>query len=245
MARPQTHRGPGPKDERLFGEEQLPRIRQATSDLCWLLDRGYATRSAVQLVGNRYTLTSRQRLAIARCICSRDEVEGRRQKRVEPETLRGQELWLDGYNVLTVIESALAGGIILLGRDGCCRDIAGVHRRYRKVEETIPAIHLIGKFAANSEVTTCHWWLDKPISNSGRLKRLILDEAAAAGWDMTVDLVFSPDGVLARTDHVIATSDSAILDRCQKWVNLARVLIARGIPNARLVDLSLQDSPTG
>jgi hypothetical protein len=245
VARRQTHRGLAPKDARLFAPNRLPLLRQAAVDLCWLLDRGYALRSAVELVGNRYALLGRQRLAVSRCVCAQAAAQARARKRVEPETLRGQELWLDGYNVLTVLESALAGGVVLLGRDGCCRDIAGVHRRYRKVTETIPALHLIGRFASALGVTCCRWWLDKPVSNSARLKSLILDVAARAGWNMSAELAFSPDGVLARTEHVIATSDSAVLDRCQRWVNLARLLIAQHIPQAKLVDLSLADRPMG
>ena len=78
-------------------------------------------------------------MAISRCACSRDDAQRRQQLRIEPTQLAGRELWLDGYNVLTVLESALADGVVLLCRDGCCRDIAGIHRRYRKVKETIPA----------------------------------------------------------------------------------------------------------
>ena len=234
----QTHRGPAPKDARLFAERQWPALRAAASDLCWLLDRDYASRSALELVGNRHSLTSRQRMAVARYACSSGEVEQRRQRNVAPATLNGQELWLDGYNVLTVLESALSGGVGLLGRDGCCRDIAGVHRRHRRVNETIPVLRLIGETAAAWGVTRCRWWLDKPVSNSGRLKALILDVAREAGWAVDVELSFSPDHVLAHTDQIIATSDGVVLERCQRWVNLARWIIAEQIPSARLLDLS-------
>ena len=37
-----------------------------------------------------------------------------------------------------------------------------------------------------------------------------------------VELTFSPDHVLSHTDEIIATSDGIVLDRCQRWVNLAR-----------------------
>ena len=80
-----------------------------------------------------------------------------------PAAVRGRELWLDGYNVLTVLESALAGGVVLLGRDGCCRDIAGIHRRYRKVNETVPGLHLVGEAVTAWGVSCCRWWLDKPV----------------------------------------------------------------------------------
>ncbi|MDE3066746.1 MAG: DUF434 domain-containing protein [Verrucomicrobiota bacterium] len=233
-----THRGPAPQDDRLFGAGQLPALRAAAAELCWLLDRGYAPRSALELVGNRHSLTARQRMALARCACSRQEAMRRRRLRVEPARLAGQELWLDGYNVLTILESALAGAIVLECRDGCCRDIAGVHRRYRKVHETHPALCLIGETASAWGVTGCHWWLDKPVSNSGRLKALILDVAADCGWNMQVELTFSPDHVLANTEQVIATSDGVVLDRCRRWVNLAAWIVAARIPQTRLVNLS-------
>jgi hypothetical protein len=238
MPRHQTHRGLAPKDERLFSTRHLPALRAAVADLCWLLDHGYALRSSAELVGNRHNLVARQRMAVIRCACSGDDGERRQAHHLDPSCIAGRELWLDGYNVLTLLESALAGGIVLLGRDGCYRDIAGLHRHYRKVNETIPVLGMVGEFAETAKVAWCRWWLDKPVSNSGRLKALILDVAARANWNMSVDLAFNPDGVLAKCEHIVATSDSAILDRCGAWVNLTRTIIARRIPDARVVDLS-------
>jgi hypothetical protein len=242
VARHQTHRGLAPRDERLFAARQLPALCAAAADLCWLLDRGYAPRSAIELVGNRHNLTSRQRMAVSRHACSHEDVQRREKLRVEPGQLQGQELWLDGYNVLTVLESALAGGVVLLCRDGCCRDIAGIHRRYRKVNETIPVLRLVGETAAALGVSRCRWWLDQPVSNSGRLKILILETAAAAGWNMEVELSFSPDHVLSHTAEIIATSDGIVLDHCQRWVNLARLIITERLPQTRLLDLSPVES---
>jgi len=37
---------------------------------------------------------------------------------------------------------------------------------------------------------------------------------------------------------VVATADSAILDRCPAWFNLARETVARHVPDARVMDLS-------
>lgn len=238
MAHPQSHRGLAPKDDRLFAARQLPRVRAAAGDLCWLLDRGYPSRSALELTGNRYTLTTRQRMGVSRYACSLADVQHRQKRCVEPAQLRDQELWIDGYNVLTVLETALAGGIVLPGRDGCCRDIAGIHRRYRKVNETIPVLRLVGEVAAAWGVRCCRWWLDQPVSNSGRLKALILEVAAEHGWNMKADLTFNPDHILAGSPEIVATSDGAVLDRCRRWVNLARCIITQRIPQARLVDLS-------
>lgn len=207
-------------------------------DLCWLLDRGYASRSSLELTGNRYDLEERQRMAVSRCACSLDATRLRVSKRIGSEQLRGRELWIDGYNVLTVLESALSGGIVLQGRDGCYRDIAGIHRRYRKVNETAPALKMIAEVAASLGVTACRWWLDKPVSNSGRLKTLIHELAAGSGWNMTAELVFNPDRVLADSSEILATSDGIILDRCRAWVNFTGAIISERIPKAWVLDLA-------
>ena len=239
VARHQSHRGPATRDDKLFAGRQLPALRAATHDLCWLLDHGYAFSSSTELVGNRYNLTSRQRMAVSRCACSIESVQLRRQHQVSPAEVRGRELWLDGYNVLTLLESALAGGVVLLGRDGCCRDIAGIHRRYRKVDETAPVLRMIGETVSAWGATCCHWWLDKPVSNSGRLKTFIHELAARAGWNMPVELVFNPDKILWESEQIIATSDGVILDQCGRWVNLTKEIIEQKIGQTRVVNLSV------
>lgn len=177
-------------------------------------------------------------MAVARCSCSADAARLRQSKRVEPESLRGRELWIDGYNVLTVLESALSGGVVLRGRDGCYRDIAGIHRRYRKVNETIPALAMVGEMAAAWGISVCRWWLDQPVSNSGRLKTLIHETATAAGWNMTAELVFNPDRVLSGSGEIVATSDGIVLERCQHWVNLLQAILEEKIPGAWILDLA-------
>ncbi len=231
------HRGADPEDERSFGPSRLAALRQACSDLCWLLDHGYGIASATELVGDHFHLTRRQRIAIARCACSREARDRRQEHCVAQAQLQGQELWLDGFNVLTAVETALGGGVILIGRDGCCRDVAGVYARYYKVEETVPALRAIGEFAAQSEVTRCHWWLDSPVDNAGRLKGIIRDVATEAGWPWEVELVTNPDRVLSTAEQIVSSSDHAILDRCQRWFNLAREVITQHVPHARIVDL--------
>ncbi len=243
MPHTSTHRGAAPEDERLFAPGTLPALRAAVSDLSWLLSRGYAIQSSLELVGNRYALRDRQRLAVGRCACA-DELLARRGERcVSPEKLHGEELWLDGYNVLMVLEAALGGGVVLVGRDGCCRDVLGIHGSYHRVHETEPALRLIGELTQELGVPSCHWWLDQPVSNSGRLKTLILEVASANGWNWQVDLAMNPDEVLSKADHVIVSADSAILDRCQRWTNLTRAIVERNIPSARWVDLSSVEVP--
>lgn len=237
-----SHRGPAPEDHELFSPPLWPVLRDAAKDLVWLLDRGYAMPSALELVGNRYSLARRQRIAIARSVCSTNAAI-RRRERLAPQQIVGKELWIDGFNVLITLESALGGGVILRGSDRCCRDIAGVYARYREVEETPAAIRLIGQETARLGITRCRWFLDRPVSNSGSFQARIASEAQAAGWDWDVELVLSPDRVLAGSDHAVASSDAIILDQCTLWVNLAQKIVAQHIPGAFVLDLTPTAEP--
>jgi hypothetical protein len=225
------HRGPHPEDARLFAADVLPRLRAAVADLTWLLDRGYAAPSSLKLVGDRYQLVARQRTAAMRATCSHSQREGRRRRELPLDLAAGQALVIDGYNLLTTIESALAGGVILAALDGTYRDLASMHGSYRKVEETAPALDLIGRILATRQIS-CRWLLDSPVSNSGRLRSLLLKVAATAGWDWQVEVVRNPDAVLRATTETIASADGAVLDHCGRWVNLARAIVSAHIPQA-------------
>src|SRR5215213_2775070 len=134
------HRGPHPEDRSLFGPDWEGRLRTAVSDLSWLLSRDYASPSALKVVGDRYGLTARQRTAVMRCACTDEARAGRLAREVSVAALAGRRLWIDGYNVLTTVEAALAGGVVIVGRDGAWRDMASMHGTWRRVEETGPAI---------------------------------------------------------------------------------------------------------
>lgn len=237
MADSRTHRGPHPEDARLFDAALVGRLREATGELSWLLSRGYVTPSALKLVGDRHKLTARQRTAVARCACSDEDLVRRRERCVDAEALRGQPLWLDGYNVLTTVEAALAGGVILAARDGAYRDMAAMHGSYRKVVETLPALGLLGRAVASLGMLQCVWYLDRPVSNSGRLKQIILSLAEGNGWPWEVELVADPDEILSQAECTVATADSGILDCCGGWFNLARKVVQEDVGDAWVVEL--------
>ena len=233
-----THRGPHPADAKLFAAEAIVDLRLALADFSLLLTKGYADRSALKLVGDRFSLTQRQRLAIMRSACSDQKLASRKEREVNITHLAGQPIAIDGYNALITIEAAMSGGIIFRGRDGCFRDLASIHGTYRRVTETIPAVQLIGEFLKEIGVTEALWLLDSPVSNSGRLKTLIGELAQKNGWNWQIRLSLSPDAELIKADQIIASTDSVILDACKRWANLTTEIIIRKLASARLVYLS-------
>ncbi len=232
-----AHRGPHPADAELFAPEALPRLREALADFSLLLTKGYADKSALKLVGDRFGLTQRQRLAVMRSACSDQQLQSRLTRRVAIAEIAGRSLAIDGYNLLITIEAAMSGGLIFRGRDGCLRDLASIHGTYRKVEETTPALTLIGESLTAFGVAGALWLLDSPVSNSGRLKTLMAHLAEEHAWPWDIRLSLNPDAELRQTDQIVATTDSVILDACRRWTNLATNLISARVPAARVVDL--------
>jgi hypothetical protein len=233
-----SHRGPDPHDALAFDAASLPALRGAAVDFCWLLSRGYATVSALKLVGDRWSLTERQRQAVRRSACSDDARARRLAKICRGTELAEHDLLIDGFNVLTTIEAALGGAVVLACRDETYRDIAGLHGTYRRVAETAPALELLGATISGLCIGHCRWLFDRPVSNSGRTRGLFLDYAERHAQDWSVELVDDPDPLLKESTDIVATADSAVLDECSRWFNLARCVIESGRANARIVDLS-------
>lgn len=232
------HRGRHPADEELFGAATVPTLRTATSELSWLLERGYSVVSALKLVGDRHELRERQRTAVQRCACSESARESRVARQVAVTDLAGSALAIDGFNCLITIEAALAGGVVLVGRDGCHRDLASVHGSYRRVEETARALAAICDVLAPRGLQAVRWYLDRPVSNSGKLRGLILEQAEARGLDWEVELVDNPDRELAaQREHVVASCDSWVLDHCARWLDLQGVVIEAAGADTWLVNL--------
>lgn len=229
-----SHRGAHPEDDAQFDPSQLDTLRAAVHDLAWLRTRGYGDSSSVKLVGDRYQLTRRQRNAVARSACSDNERVHRRVRRLSAKNLEGRRVDIDGFNVLISVEGLLGGAYLFVGRDRAYRDVDPVQGTYRLVAETAPAIRAIRSIGSELRITGVNWWLDAQVSNVGRLQTQLLDLAPPA-LDWEVHIHEAVDEVLVDRSRVVATSDSAVLDRVDEWCSLEQEVSRRmeGEPNVR------------
>jgi hypothetical protein len=230
-------RGPHGRDRELFAPRWHGALRRAVGELSWLLSRDYAQDSALKLVGDRHRLRARQRAAVLRCACSDAARAHRQARRLPPERVAGTGLAIDGFNCLITTECALASALVLVGRDGAHRDLAGVHGTYRRAPVTPAALAGLGAVLQRLGPREVTWMLDRPVSNSGRLRSLLLHTAEAHGWPWRVELDDGPDRRLASWDGPVATSDGWILDRTGAWVDLPGLVIAGHAPGAWVLDL--------
>ena len=126
---------------------------------------------------------------------------------------------------MILLESLLSEAYIFEGTDGCFRDLSGVHGTYKRVNQTQKSIELVATFFKKSQAENLIWIFDKPVSNSGRIKQIILDFANENTLNWNVELEFNPDKFLAENAEIIVSSDTWILDNCRNWFNLVGYLI--------------------
>jgi len=235
----QHNRGPHPADKLLFSQDQWPVLQEAVDHLSWLLTRGYAPPSSLKLVGDRFSLVARQRIAIMRSACSDQAVQNRTEKAIRVDELSGCSLEIDALNLLITLESALSAGVVLRARDETYRDMASIHGSYRRVDQTRQAIQLTGDFFHRHHVESVLWRIDRPVSNSGRLRAMLSDLATEFGWNWEARLDDDPDRVLGGEHGLVVSADALVLDRADRWANAARWIIDERIPRAWIVPMSL------
>jgi hypothetical protein len=97
---------------------------------------------------------------------------------------------------------------------------------------------MIGEALENLAASSVMWLLDRPVSNSGRLATRIAEIALQRGWPWRVEVVFNPDATIVSSIAVAITSDSSILNRVERWVDLKTHLLASEVSNPWIIDLS-------
>ena len=230
-------RGYLPSDEKEFSSESVEKLYKAGHDLYYLINHGYKIKGASVFVGNHYLLSERQRLALARAISSEKSIIVRKDKEVK-DNLEGSIVNIDGFNTIISLEVALSDSLLLKCMDGTIRDLAGLRGTYRVIDKTQLAIILIGEILEKNKVEKVTFYLDAPVSNSGKLKERILELLNEFSFDVKVENINNVDTILETLDNVV-TSDAIILDKCKSWINLNKKIIESNMCNYSFIDFSL------
>lgn len=233
------NRGKNTGDDTLFAsEKQINKLRSAVQDMQYLLTREYPEKAASELVGNRYRLKTRQIQALRGASASEGQLHNRKRKELEVSDLAGKTVYLDGFNVLILLESLLSEAYIFEGADGCFRDLSGVHGTYKRVNQTLRAVEAVSAFYHQNHIQKLVWIFDQPVSNSGRIKQIILEFATEHHLNWEAELQYNPDKFLAESSEIIVSSDAWILDHCKEWFNLIGYLIKKENLSVNLIKMS-------
>ena len=213
-------------------------MARATEDLHYLLSRGYGDQAALKIVGDRFRLVKRQRDALQRIASPQHLIDEIRAKEVTSGHPIPTPVLIDGFNLLILAEVIVSQGFVFECLDGTYRDIASLHGSYRRIAHTGKAVSLIADLLISLGVTEVIWYLDRPVSNSGRLRQLLEELAALHHWPWRVVLRQNVDQVLTEaTDGVVVTSDRVILAGCMRWLNVSGLLV-QNADNPHLVRLA-------
>lgn len=229
-------RGFFPSDETEFNTESIQKLYQAGYDLYYLLNHGYKIKGSSVFVGNHYLMSERQRLALVRAVSSKENIQIRKKKEIKG-TLENSTVNIDGFNTIITLEVALSDSLLLKCMDGTIRDLAALRGTYRLIDKTQLAIIQIGKLLEENKVKKTVFYLDSPVSNSGKLKVQILDLLKKFSFDVDVHVIHNVDSVLETLDNVI-TSDAIILDKCKSWINLNQKIIEEKMGKELCIDFS-------
>jgi hypothetical protein len=204
-------------------------LQKAGEDFRYLLNRGYPRKAALELVGNRYQLFSDQRHLLHRGIFSDRDSKLRRRKKISIKKIEGEDLAIDGYNVIITIEAGLSGRPLILGDDGFIRDISGLSSNFRKTQKTEEAIGLILDVIKKAKPRRTLFLFDAPMSKSGKLAQEVRDRLRKENLSGDALAVKVPERRMIGFSGTIASSDTAIIDQSKKVVDLAGYILRHEI----------------
>lgn len=222
------------------------RFADAREDYLYLLNRGYPTKSALDVVGNHYQLSKDERMLLFRGIRNTHAVVMMEHRLLELPTHANQSiavaatdtailhqpglcLILDGYNVLGTILSYLLGRMLFISNDGMVRDIGAFHGKFSRNTSLLEnAINALAKTCkVFFEGLSYKVYLDEPVSESAQHKLLFVTVFQKQGISIDAEIIHSADyGLLTAEQGILCTSDSAIIDATEQLIlDLPRIVI--------------------
>lgn len=197
-------------------------IHKATVHLSKLLDWGYSEKASIKLTGDHFRLKNRQREVLRRITSSQAYRKSIAVSECKAEDLEGQILLVDTFNLLIFLESLFSGGFLFEGLDGVFRDLTSVHGNYREVAETEEPLKAIIDGLSSFKPALAKFYIDKPVSNSGRLATSIRHITDQENWQVDTVLCNVPDREMIDQQGVILISDSHVLAGTTSWFNFGR-----------------------
>jgi hypothetical protein len=194
-------------------------FRKAAIDYFYLTQKGYPPRGFIELVGNRYGLTKYERTMLYRGIAQEFIAEKRRQKIINIEAVRRQEIFIDGFNVILTISSYLQGLPLFLSNDGFLRDASMMRGKIQMTNKTRDSVKLIFEFLVKNSISKANFLLDKNIKIHPEIIAVINELQLSESCKCEVHPTEKTDKTLSEiSSGIVCTSDSGIIDSCKSPV---------------------------
>ncbi|NMC68412.1 MAG: DUF434 domain-containing protein [Spirochaetales bacterium] len=193
----------------------------ACQDYYYLLNKGYAVKSSLKIVGDRYELSSIERNILLRGISQNKKIEERKAKTILENQIENKKVHIDGYNLLFTISNYYNGDFCFISLDGFVRDCANIGGRNKKRLNYEKTTSILLLFLIELKPQKCLIYFDEPVSKSKEdieLFKILLSNNKDFSYSKDLFdllLVRNPDTVLSKinSDEIIVTSDSVIIDK--------------------------------
>jgi hypothetical protein len=184
----------------------------ACQDYSYLVNRRFPERGVLKLVGDRYRLDGDQRTVLYRGISSNKRSEIRKSLLVTD--IVGQQLVIDGYNVLFTLLNYRLGRITFISTDHILRDAGSLHGRLRDEKTFSACVSLLIDYLIIKQPYKTDIYLDSPVSHSEKHAQIIRENMQMCHLSGECHVIKSADWALRQNQHgVIATSDTAIIEK--------------------------------
>ncbi len=183
-------------------------------------------------------LTKLERLALYRSVYSLNVSKARRSKALPPSSIAGERLIIDGFNVASIVLSALEGRLLLLGTDGFVRDVASLTRKLKVDVKLLASLSVTVSAIARLRPSTATFFFDSQVSKSALAAFTARELLGLAGIRGNAELVKRADKASIHVEGaVVCTADSVILDRVSRAFDLGGY-VARLIAPERILDIA-------
>ncbi len=187
-----------------------------------MLDRGYKRKSALNLVATQYGLEKKEKNFLLRKVFSEKEIKRHKSKLIPISKMKGKEVVVDTYNVLITVETILSGDKKLVrGMDGFLRDAKGIFSNYKFNEDTKDAVAEILTTLKKYSPKFTLFVLDSEISRSGELAAYIREQLEKFELEGNAETKRSADSFLIKENGITLTSDTVIIEKVDKVVDIA------------------------
>ena len=191
-------------------------FQTAVNDYLLLLDKKYPQKAILKLIGDRYALNGTERSMLYRGITTSKNAEKRAKKLISEKNIINQPIHIDGYNVLITIGSYLNGNLVFIGNDRYLRDASEIHGKIFRTELFERAVILILVYLEKLKVSEINFYLDQPVSFSGKLSQKINKIIKDYYLTGKAEVYNSPDYILKNIEEgFVATTDSTIIDKAK------------------------------
>ena len=201
-------------------------LNKAAADMKYLLDRSYPRSTALNLVVNHYGLSKEQRNFLVRYVFSDDEIRGHKSRLIPVKEIVGGDVVVDTFNVLITVEAVLTGGETVEGMDGFLRDTSAVFSNYRFDETSGKALNKILEVLSGHKPASVLFILDSQISRSGELASFIRNKLGEFSLEGDARTCRNADYEIIKLNWITCTSDSVIIGRVDRVVDMGGEIIS-------------------